>query len=399
MVNRIRAFHTTCIGASHIKAGTVCQDYSLCAERGNYRLAVCCDGHGGADYFRSDRGSRFAAEAFCSGIDHPDFLTALCASEITKQAQNERITQLVKSVIAKWNSLIEQDIKNEPFTESEMLQVSDKAKKRYLSGEKVQSAYGTTLIGAVVTDLFWVGIQIGDGKCVAVSENGDFLQPIQWDDHCFLNITTSLCDENALSEFRFYFSTDIPVAIFLGSDGIDDCFAGDEKLYDFYRVVLRSFAETEDIAAIRELSEYLPELSRKGSGDDVSVAMLLNTEYIRSHKALYEKPKRIFLHITHDGNLGGDNPNDTYFQEADIEAVPGIYSLSEFDCGGFYNASKLSFEIVSVCRQSIVLRVDGNEYTVAAQTTVEITQEDEEASSDGPHFTAQDTLEFRMTEK
>lgn len=56
-----QSFHFTSIGASHIKKGTVCQDFSASVETEKYKLAVVSDGHGGADYFRSDRGSRFAA--------------------------------------------------------------------------------------------------------------------------------------------------------------------------------------------------------------------------------------------------------------------------------------------------------------------------------------------------
>ena len=63
-----QSFHFTSIGASHIKKGTVCQDFSASVETEKYKLAVVSDGHGGADYFRSDRGSRFAAEAFCACV-------------------------------------------------------------------------------------------------------------------------------------------------------------------------------------------------------------------------------------------------------------------------------------------------------------------------------------------
>ena len=64
-MEKYRAFHFESIGASHLKKGTVCQDSSASLEKEDYRLAVICDGHGGEDYFRSDRGSRMAVQAFC----------------------------------------------------------------------------------------------------------------------------------------------------------------------------------------------------------------------------------------------------------------------------------------------------------------------------------------------
>lgn len=283
-----RAFNLTVIGASHIKNGTVCQDFSLSCELPDRRISVVCDGHGGADYFRSDRGSKLAAVAFMDCMENPDLIAALSAAAAEKQRQS-RMEQLIKSIIARWNSLVEQDMRQHPFDEDELSGVSEKARCRYEAGERLQAAYGTTLIGAVLAENFWLGLQIGDGKCVAVSETGEFTQPIPWDEECFLNVTTSLCDENAAKEFRFCFSRTLPAAVFIGSDGIDDCFAGDERLYDFYRVTLKSFAETDEETAIAQLKEYLPTLSEKGSGDDMSVGILVNTDLVCKSESVYRK--------------------------------------------------------------------------------------------------------------
>lgn len=278
----------TVIGASHIKSGTVCQDCSKSREMPNSRFVVICDGHGGADYFRSDRGSRFACEAFMDCAENPDLLKAL--SEIYSEKQKKQyINQLIKSIIARWNTLVEQDIGQNPFSEDELCNISERAKRKYESGEQLQSAYGTTLIGIIMTEGFWLGVQIGDGKCVAISENGEFSQPIPWDDECFLNITTSLCDENAAQKFRFHYDRVLPAAVFVASDGIDDCFAGDERLYDFYRLTLKSFKEADENSAVAQLSEYLPILSEKGSGDDMSVGILVNVDLIRQNPSIYNK--------------------------------------------------------------------------------------------------------------
>lgn len=284
MVTDYRAFGMTVIGASHIKSGAVCQDFSLSCELPDRRISVVCDGHGGADYFRSDRGSKLAAVAFMDCMENPDLIAALSAAAAEKQRQS-RMEQLIKSIIARWNSLVEQDMRQHPFDEDELSGVSEKARRRYEAGERLQAAYGTTLIGAVLAENFWLGLQIGDGKCVVVSETGEFTQPIPWDEECFLNVTTSLCDENAAKEFRFCFSRTLPAAVFIGSDGIDDCFAGDERLYDFYRVTLKSFAETDEETAIAQLKEYLPTLSEKGSGDDMSVGIIVNTAFEKSRQA------------------------------------------------------------------------------------------------------------------
>lgn len=304
-----RAFHFGCIGASHLKKGTVCQDSCTSAETENYRLAVVCDGHGGEDYFRSDRGSRMAVQAFCECVEKAfckqprkwlrrrsvslknrasNFADALNVCTTEKEI-DEQMLWFIRSVVARWNLLVEEDLTKDPFWEEELAAVSDKAKAQYEVGENVQKAYGTTLLGVVLTKDFWFGVQIGDGKCVTFDGEGNPSEPIPWDEKCFLNVTTSICDSAALQEFRFFFGRELPVAIFVGSDGIDDCFSDEEKLHNFYRVVLTSFATQGEELAQKELSEYLPVLSEKGSGDDMSIGAILQLEYLQENTVLFEK--------------------------------------------------------------------------------------------------------------
>lgn len=74
----------------------------------------------------------------------------------------------------------------------------------------------------------------------------------------------------------------MPVAVFVGSDGIDDCFNNDRQLNTLYRTILYSFATSEFDDAVAELEDYLPRLSAKGSGDDVSIAGILDFDSIHS---------------------------------------------------------------------------------------------------------------------
>lgn len=304
-----RAFHFVSIGASHLRKGTVCQDSGASMETDNYRLAVVCDGHGGDDYFRSDRGSRMAVQAFCECAEKAfspqprkwlrrkaahlknkakNFSDALNASA-TQREIDEQLLWFARSVVARWNTLVEEDLTADPLKEDEMAAVSEKARARYEAGESLHKAYGTTLLGTVLTEDFWFGIHIGDGKCVAFDFEGNAAEPIPWDEKCFLNTTTSICDSAALQEFRVFFSKQLPAAIFAASDGVDDCFADEEKLHSFYRVVLTSFATQETEQAQKELCEYLPVLSEKGSGDDMSIGAILQMEYLQENAALFEK--------------------------------------------------------------------------------------------------------------
>ena len=123
-------------------------------------------------------------------------------------------------------------------------------------------------------------IHIDDGKCVAVNPEGKFVQPIPWDPKCFLNATTSICDSDALGSFRHFYSEKLPVAVFVGSDGVDDCFSNNDQLHNLYKTILYSFGTSPFQEAVDGLSEYLPRLSAKGSGDDVSISAMMDLDLL-----------------------------------------------------------------------------------------------------------------------
>ncbi len=395
MIDMYRSFNFTSIGASHIKKGTVCQDYSKSVENDIYKLAVISDGHGGADYFRSDRGSRFAVEAFCrcvqdafavsDSIDEEssdgsflqnkakNFVDALNACKTDKQIE-EQMRWFMRSVVTHWNILVEDDLSADPFSEEEMAEVSEKAKARYEKGEKVQSAYGATLIGAVVTDDFWFGIHIGDGKCVAFDKEGIVCEPVPWDEQCFLNVTTSICDYNASSEMRYFFSRELPAAVFVGSDGIDDSFKNERHLHNFYRVVLSSFATETEEKATQGLADYLPELSAQGSADDMSVGCIIDTQYIKNNAVLYEKKKEPYLKILRIGNLGAKSVSDEYMQKKEIEASEGTLHLDVIGCYGF-GKGIMELDVKTVEDNTVVFSANETEYVITPEKVVELSEE------------------------
>ena len=106
-----------------------------------------------------------------------------------------------------------------------------------------------------------------------------------------MNTTTSISDEDAINEerFRHYYSENNPAALIIASDGIDDCFGGNEGLYDFYRIVLASFIEKDEETAKAELLDYLPRLSEKGSGDDISIGMIIDKALLQTLNIKKEK--------------------------------------------------------------------------------------------------------------
>jgi serine/threonine protein phosphatase PrpC len=226
------AFACSVIGANHVKAGKPCQDHSLCVKEGAYTFTAVADGHGGDRYFRSELGSRFAIDAARECVTDRAVIKALQkAAEPCDEKERDRvILQLKKSIVSQWNTLVDEHAAANPFTEAEFDSLPGKYAEAYRAGEQIESAYGSTLIAVLWTTDFLLTLQIGDGSCVVVDDAVGFSHPVPIDDRCFLNTTTSLCDKDAIDEFRHYFSAALPAAVLIGSDGIDDCFTNYDKL-------------------------------------------------------------------------------------------------------------------------------------------------------------------------
>lgn len=271
------AFSCSRQGYNHIKIDKVGQDASGCDTFDDVAVIAVADGHGSDNYPRTDRGSRYAVSSALGATK--EFVKTVRASEIDLEADSEGyLEQLAKSILASWHDQVNQDVDCDPFTAEDLAGVSEKYQRRYLSGEYNAKAYGTTLIMACMTRDFWFGIQIGDGKCVTIGMDGTAAEPIPWDENCQQNITTSLCDSDAINEFRYYYSKERPTAVFLGSDGVDDSYVSPEDLHDLYRAIMTIFAGKGADVGERTVDEYLPGISQRGSGDDISVAGIISTE-------------------------------------------------------------------------------------------------------------------------
>ncbi|WP_298530904.1 PP2C family serine/threonine-protein phosphatase [uncultured Ruminococcus sp.] len=286
-MSKYSSFAHSCIGESHIKKGTVCQDSSLCVSNSKYTFAASADGHGSACYLRTDIGSEYAVDCAQSCVD--EFLRNLGEAQANLDNGKERdqlFGQLWRSIVSRWHSMVEEDYRFEPFTQEDLDSIPEQFgyyRERYLAGNFID-AYGTTLAFAVVTDDFAFCAQIGDGSCVALDDNGDAFEPVPEDPRCHDNVTTSMCQDDAAYSARFcYFPKDsIPAVIFLGTDGIENSYCSREQLYGFYRGLALTFSENGLDEGLRQLAAFLPEMTKRGSGDDVTVAGIIDFEQLKA---------------------------------------------------------------------------------------------------------------------
>jgi hypothetical protein len=271
-------------GVSHIKNGKPCQDASLCVTNETYSFIAVADGHGDDRYFRSDVGSKLAVQAAKDCMTSEKVIDALSKEAQDKTRENIIIPQLKKSIINRWNNFISDHYKYYPFTEKELAAVPDKYADKYRAGERIESAYGTTIIAALLTDTFLLAMQVGDGSCAVMDADGTLSLPVPECEKCVGNMTTSLCEEDVFDNFQHYFvsPSTTKAAVIVVTDGIEKSFASEEKQLDFFRVMLSSFAEKEEEEAKAELFDYLPRMSEKGSGDDISIGVIANLELLRA---------------------------------------------------------------------------------------------------------------------
>ncbi|MCD8207472.1 MAG: protein phosphatase 2C domain-containing protein [Bacteroidales bacterium] len=319
-------FYVRDVGYTHKTAGKPCQDDGLTHKENGVYMAIACDGHGSKTYVRSHDGAKFAAEiakektlSFIKGIP-PDFFIGKKGAVTARPTRNlledkngnpvefsslseskqetvlqdksfieesakhpeieERFRNLFKQILNSWNERIEKDLEERPLNEEE---------KEKLGDNRIAKAYGTTLMVAVCTPYYWFAFHLGDGKILTCDKLINWTEPVPWDCNCFLNYTTSLCNSDPVSAFRYAFdgTGNFPIAFIFGSDGIDDTYFEDELLHKFYSKVLMAFNENTEDEAVELLKRTLPVLSEKGSHDDMSLAGIIDENEIKKPLEYY----------------------------------------------------------------------------------------------------------------
>jgi serine/threonine protein phosphatase PrpC len=311
-----KSFASTVAGISHTKHGKGCEDACAHYDNAVLSIAVVADGHGDDNCFRSAKGAELAAKCAVKGIYefiYPEYKPFLKLPnkqyrqlrQLPQAGESEKMLRdLVKHIVMLWHLNVEKDYKQNPVRTDELEKASDKYKKRYAAGEKLQHAYGTTLIATAITNDYWFGIHIGDGRFTALYADGSFDQPVPWDERCYLNVTTSICDDDAAETARVYFSFNKdkapPLAVFLCSDGIDDNYPvedNDKHLFRLYRTITQSFAEDGFEAMCGkdgnggQIKDLCNSFATKGKGDDTSLAGIIDMALVGEPEIarIYEK--------------------------------------------------------------------------------------------------------------
>ena len=258
-------------GSSHLRSGLPNQDSieKWPGTGGSPTILAVSDGHGSASHFRSELGSRMGVQVAVQAL-----------RETPIPVPDGHSQTLAKSIVRSWREAVMAHLAAHPFTEQEWAKLPPKeaaqSKAAILANPPV--AYGATLLAVLAAASEILYLQLGDGDILCVDDEGGTTRPVPADSRLIANQTTSLCQASAPEDFRaahFRLSEGpAPALILVSSDGYANSFQSDEdflRLGPDYLELLRQYGPKKVEA---QLQKILPEASRKGSGDDITLGFI-----------------------------------------------------------------------------------------------------------------------------
>lgn len=266
-------FFANCVtyrGKAHRIEDLPCQDSSAYLVTPSSVISIVADGHGNQVHVRSNYGSRMAVDVsmkiLSSELTHP-----ITFKNKLRKSGEKYLQEIEKKIITEWMDAISVHFRRYNLTEEESESVE---KSKYgIPLDQVEVYYGTTLSISVLSSTFAFAMQIGDSPIYCIKPDYSLDERyVPENEKCVGRYTTSLCDPNALDEFRHHYSVDneIPLAFLICSDGFSKSY---DPLDLSYRVK-STICLSSTMHYWQELvSKRIWECSTKGSLDDTSVSV------------------------------------------------------------------------------------------------------------------------------
>jgi hypothetical protein len=278
-------FGASVCGAAHERTGLRKQDawgFRKASSGTPLIVLAVSDGHGSPRCFRSHLGAKFAVRS---------------AVAITKKLLEQRgehspswlnatVRQILPiDIVRRWIRAVKRHSHSHPFSPEEKNQLSLDAQQSENEGgqRELLLAYGATLVLMALTDRFIFYLQLGDGDISVIPGNGGRVtHPLPEDLSYLGNETDSLCSPDAQKLFRYRLQRiygPAPAAIFISTDGYSKSFNGSDFEKDVkvcFDLLNESLTDFKD-----NLSMWLDECSRKGSGDDITLAVICRKDALR----------------------------------------------------------------------------------------------------------------------
>lgn len=265
-------------GSSHKKKKIPNQD-SLKVKQGlAWSIVAISDGHGSKKNFRSEKGSKLATDLLVQELE--DFMLKVSDDMSLSLIKEELEEKLPSILIRKWNQVVSEHLKKEPFRpEEEFDGLSQRDVDMIMKRPEI--SYGATLVGILVSERFIVYLQLGDGDIMVTSSEGEVSKPISKDSRFIANETSSLCTEKAWNEVNLKFQAIVdspPDLILACTDGYTNSFVTEDAFFRAGQDFLEIIHEYGLKYVQENLESWLTENSIKGSGDDITVAVISRVE-------------------------------------------------------------------------------------------------------------------------
>lgn len=333
---RYQAFHTYCIGASHVKRGLPCQDRAISESYENSQIAIVSDGHGNRRHFRSETGATLAC------------MTALECIKESISSQETSLEELKKEICVRWWKAVAQHISEHPWTDEELEEqkgiLKEEQYQALVSGIPWVQAYGCTLCAVFTKNDGWAGLQIGDGALTVVDHDGSYRWPMPESKLNEGNRTASLCSRNPLEDFRHIEEQGTPAALLVYTDGIEKTFPPQGKEITSFlhwawcnrQEHLSQEKETDSDEKEDSLAKTLRLLTAKSRiGDDMSLAGVvdLDAEDIEPKETEEQVRKRLSVLEARIAELNGTIAyNQSCLQNEDPKSEAAIRISEILQC-------------------------------------------------------------------
>jgi serine/threonine protein phosphatase PrpC len=271
------------LGASHQRSGLPNQDaiaWSPETGAGPPLVLAIADGHGSPKSFRSHRGSKLAVQVAIREIEKAFQLRS--GANLPSITQAEPIAaNLPQTIVQRWQQLVQAELQSDPIETSEWehLQVKEGQTACGRVEQQPLLAYGTTLLFVFAADSFLLFFQLGDGDILCVNRDGQVSLPLVKDSRLIANETTSLCQHQAWKSVQWRLmplkEPAIPELILLSTDGYANCFVSEadfQQIGPDYQQMLREQGLKQ---VMPQLPHILQQASQQGSGDDITLGLLL----------------------------------------------------------------------------------------------------------------------------
>jgi len=260
-------------GANLTKKGLSCRDRVEVTTETDLQILVVSNGYFGNDHPRSDRGADFACKAAQAALRK--FAAAYSSTALEDERKRyEAMLLMCRDLILQWHALVEVDAANLPFAEEELASVSAEYKNEYAEGKQIGHAYRASVMASMCTGEYMISLGIGDGTAVTIDRSGRLHTAIGMLEK--REAPAALSDHNAIMDFRFDYTTDLPAAAFVLNDNVVRCYPKTEVVYTLCSSICTEAAENGMEMAEAKMLELMPVLAEKGSRDDAAMAALVD---------------------------------------------------------------------------------------------------------------------------